>query len=322
MKPTILRDSFMLSAAFGSGENNPSSSKQQPLFKGILYEQLDDGFGNPILKKLGENTVVVGGAIDALYKLCGVTTGPVWMPTTLNSLLGIEAPTGGDGVATKKDLTTRIALFGVGNGGHSSDPAGTGSNVWNAVAEKDVKMNNIPGLIPMRRATAIKSSTKDLAEGQTDPHGPDRYYMKKPAVNDAGQEIVEDDSPVYDWYLKEFPQAPVIKSCWKDAPDDDTDGTSIEEEIAGSVREEGIQSFAEFTLMFCENDVREPYVQKGQLGNAHFNSIGLYLGNKTELESGESEYTNVRLFSYLNIDTKSVRIKTTSTYLYRILALV
>ena len=54
----------------------------------------------------------------------------------------------------------------------------------------------------------------------------------------------------------------------------------------------------------------------------YYNSIGLYVGEKVELEDGSSDYINVRLFSYLNIDNKSVKIKTASQYVYRILSLV
>ena len=75
-------------------------------------------------------------------------------------------------------------------------------------------------------------------------------------------------------------------------------------------------------LDFNTKDVREYYESIGSLDSARYNSIGLYLGDKVVRDNGTYDYANIRLFCYLNIDNKSVRIKTASQYIYRILSLI
>lgn len=280
MNPTLLKDSLSLESLMG---NHNNSSKGIPVLKGILYEKYDDGFGNPLLKKVDENTVVVGGAIESLEHLCNVEAN--WKPATLNSIYGINDDIPGN------NMNSFVALFGVGTGG-------SGLSIGSVVA-KDIKTRDIPNLIPMRTGEVITGDDADM------------YYFKK-----------DNGDGTFSWYLKEFTNTPVIKTCWKDSTDDDVDGTEVAEEIYNSDRTEGLQTFAEFILDLNTKDVREYFESIGDLTSARYNSIGLFIGEKVELEDGSFDYVNVRLFSYLNIDNKSVKIKTASQYVYRILALV
>lgn len=326
MKSTILNDSFTLDVELMSG-----SGKSQPLFKGVLYEELTDDFGKPLLKKIGENTVVLGGAITALYKLCGTNAECQFIPDSLdNKSFSLSS---GDTAATAaqtsnrptlKEFTSTIALFGVGIGGHSVDGTASTNDVWNAVAKKDIKRINVPALIPMRRAATLTGPVTSTGETDTNsPDAPTHYFMKRPATEGAeNTPIVNDGKPVYDYFMKEIHAAPVIRTHWKDSTDEEGLGTEVVSDVSGEKREEGLVSYAEFTLHFGENDVREYFVESGQLGDAHFNSIGLFTGNKVQQDDGSYEYEDVRLFSYLNIDTKSVRVKTDATYRYRIFAIV
>ena len=170
---------------------------------------------------------------------------------------------------------------------------------FGSIVEKDIKRRDVPDLIPLRVTDTL---TGDDA---------DKYYFKK-----------DNGDGTYSWYLKEFSVDPIIKTCWKDSADDEEDGTEVTSEIYNSERTEGLQTFAEFILDFNTKDVREYYESIGSLDSARYNSIGLYVGEKVELEDGSFDYINVRLFSYLNIDNKSVKIKTASQYVYRILSLV
>lgn len=281
MKPERLVDHFQLETRFES--RDASTIKGKPLFKGELYERLDDGFGNPILKKVGDNTVVVGGAIAALQHLCNVN--PTWKPATLNQIYNLNADVVAD------DIDDRILLFGVGTGGSGL--------AFGSVVEKDIKSREVPDFIPLRTGTLISGDDAN------------KYYFKKP--NGDG---------TFSWYLKEFSVDPVIKTCWKDSADDETDGTEVTSEIYDSGRTEGLQTFAEFILDFNTKDVREYSESIGMLDSARYNTIGLFTGQKVRLEDGSYDYVNVRLFSYLNIDNKSVKIKTASQYVYRILSLV
>ena len=281
MKREILNDYLTFASALTSCESKAVKSK--PLFKGVLYERYTDDFGNEILNKVGENTVVVGGAIEALEHLCN--TEATWKPATLNQIYNVNPDIPGN------NMNSYIALFGVGVGGSGLS--------FGSIVEKDIKRRDVPELIPLRVTDTI---TGDDA---------DKYYFKK--SNGDG---------TFNWYLKEFSVEPVIKTCWKDSADDEEDGTEVTSEIYNSERTEDLQTFAEFILDFNTKDVREYYESIGSLDSARYNSIGLYIGEKVELEDGSFDYVNVRLFSYLNIDNKSVKIKTASQYVYRILSLV
>ena len=282
MKPEVLKDHLGFKAHLENNDKNKVSSKSMPEYVGVLYEINKDDFGNQILTKIGENTVTVGGAIESLEKLCRIEA--TWKPKTLNELYDIN-------VASVNKNNRKIALFGVGVGGCGLE--------WGSVVEKDIKSRDIPGLIPLRSAEALTGDDADL------------YYFKK-----------DNGDGTYRYYLKEFAVDTIAKSCWKDSLDEDEVGTEILSEIADSERTEGIQTFAEFVLDLNIKDVREYYESIGSLDQARYNSIGLFIGEKVELPDGSFEYADVRLFSYLNIDNKSVRIKTAAQYLYRILAIV
>ena len=282
MKPKMLKDTLTMISTIENAKNDHHVSSI-PTYKGILYEKTDDGYGNPLFKKIGENTVVVGGAIESLEHLCNVEAN--WKPETLNSIYGINDSVVGD------NMQSFIALFGVGIGGSGLS--------LGSIVEKDIKRRDVPDLIPLRVNSALTGDDADL------------YYFKK-----------DNDDGTSNWYLKEFSAPIIFKTCWKDSTDDDVDGTEVTGEIYDSTRTEGLQTFAEFIIDLNTKDVREYFESIGDLTTARYNSIGLYLGQKVQLDDGSYDYINVRLFSYLNIDNKSVRLKTASQYVYRILSLV
>lgn len=280
----IIKDKLPLISMCSPEEIEIAKRANIPLFRGILSELIEDEYGNVILKReVSRNTVVVGGAIAALEKLTGATAN--WKPATLNSIYSLNTGVPYD------DQKATIALFGVGIGGCGLDFA--------SVKAKDIKARNVPDLIPLR----VGESLSGVDAG--------RYYFKKP--NDDGS---------YYWYLKELPSLPVIKTCWKDSVDPDGTGTEVTTEIYDSTRTEGLETFAEFIIDFNEYDVREYFEFIGELDMARYNSIGLFTGQKVDVGGGEIDYVNVRLFSYTNMDNKSVVNKTTSRYSYQLYSLV
>lgn len=276
----ILKDRLSLESQIDPRVGKTAQTGKFPY--GVLYERNKDAFGNTILKKVGVNTVVVGGAIQSLEHLTNVDAN--WKPKTLNEIYNINKD------VASNNMNSYIALFGVGTGGSGLS--------FGSIAEKNIKLRDVPNLIPLRTTSLISGDDAD------------KYYFKK-----------DNDDGTYSWYLKEFDVAPVIKTCWKDSLEEDVDGTEVIDEIADSSRTEGLQSFAEFVLSFNTSDVREYYEYIGSLDSALYNSIGLFIGQKVQLPDGSYDYVNVRLFSYLNIDNKSVRVKTASEYVYRILSL-
>ena len=234
MKPILLKDQLSLEAMM---TEDATSAKGKPAYKGILYEKCDDGFGNQILKKIGENTVVVGGAIESLEHLCNIDAN--WKPKTLNEIYNINADVPGS------NMNSFIALFGVGTGG-------SGLSIG-SVVEKDIKRRDVPDLIPLRVTDTLTGTDAD------------KYYFKK-----------DNGDGTFSWYLKEFSTNVIIKTCWKDSADEEHDGTEVTDEIYNSSRTEGLQTFAEFILDFNTKDVREYFENTiGDLTTARYNSSGL-----------------------------------------------
>lgn len=214
---------------------------------GKLFQKITDGYGHTFLKPIASNTVVVGGAILALEKLCG--TQASFKPNTLNDILSIPV----SGTTAGKE---KVALFGCGTGGAQLD--------FGNVVDTDIKQNNVIDLVPMRYGSSITGTDAG------------KYYMK--AANS--------DGATYSWYLKEFSSAPVIKTCWKNAVDTEGDGTEITEDISSSVRTEGIESYAQFEISLNTNDVREYFSAIGNLKMARYNSFGIFTGEKVGNEYG------------------------------------
>lgn len=287
-KPDAIRlkpDHLLFGDDIEEKTSKSSGYSQVPGCKGILYEVTgEDCYGNRILKKIGENTVTVGGAILSLEMLCGVEA--TWKPKSLNEIHNIDTD-----LVVKSSTKSKIALFGVGTGGSGLE--------FGSIVEKDVKRRETPGIIPLRSGAVLTGDDAHL------------YKFKK-----------DNGDGTFDWYFKEFADPPLIKTCWKDALDEDADGTEVTDEIEDSTRTENLQTFAEYLVNFNTKDVREYYEAIGSLDHALYNSIGLYIADKVMREDGTYDYANIRLFCYLNIDNKSVRIKTASQYIYRILSLV
>jgi hypothetical protein len=141
----IINDSMPLAEAITPQEVKLCKTAGIPCFRGILYQQINDDFGNPILKEVSHNTVVLGGAILALEHLCNVTA--TFKPATLNSIYSINAGITGD------NTQSYISLFGVGNGGSGL--------TFNTINATDIKSREIPTFIPLRTGATI-SGTEDL----------------------------------------------------------------------------------------------------------------------------------------------------------------
>lgn len=283
-KIITLNDHMPLMSAIGPEQARVARQNNIPLFKGIMYETNDDGYGNPLLKKVGENTVVLGGAVLALEHLCNVTAN--FKPATLNTIYSLNQGIAGD------NTKSYISCFGVGTGGAALD--------FGNVSASNVKGREVPTFIPLRSAAALAGT--DVT----------KYFFKK----------LNADNVTYSWYLKEFDSPAIIKSLWKDSAEEDVDGTEILAEIYNSARTEGIETFAEFTIKLNTYDVREYFSTIAELDMARYNSLGLFTGEKVDIGGGVFDYVNLRLFSYLNFENKSVKEKTEAEYRYRVFGIV
>ena len=258
------------------------------LARGVLYR--DDGkdaYGRTIFTKVAENTVVLGGAIAALERLAGVDAD--FRPNTLNHILNLN-----DGYDYNRDSTV-VALFGCGNGGAGLD--------FGNIYAPDVKQNNVEGLLPMM-----------VSQTELEGLEADKYYMRTSVATPDGTNL-------NCWYLKEFDAEPEIRSLWKDAPDEDDDGSEITTDISDSESENGVESFVQFKLKLNDDDVRSYYEAMGTLAQARINSIGLYLGEKVDV-GGRMDYVNVSLFSVVNLNNEALDERKQICYYYRVYALI
>ena len=276
-----------------SGSNLEALKRQAKqvakICKGVLYR--DDGvdaFGRPIFTPVAENTVTLGGAIAGLERLTGKDA--AFKPNTLNSILNIN-----DSGHTYDPLKTPIALFGCGIGGASM--------TFDEVYDPSPRQNNLAQLVPMM-----------VAQDELTVTDADKYMMRSSIVT-------PNNTSLNCWYLKEFDVEPTIRSLWKDAPEENQDGTEITADVADVESTNGVESFANFKLVLEDHDVRSYFEAMGQLSLARINTIGLFMGEKVMVDD-HPDYVNVRLFSVLNLNNEPLAERKRIVYYYRIYALI
>lgn len=183
----------------------------------------------------------------------------------------------------------KLALFGIGTGGSNLD--------FGSVISPDIKQRDIIQPIPLRYGESL---TGDDAE---------KYFMK----------VVNTDGATNSWYLKEFSSIPVIKSCWKNSANTAEDGTEISSDIYDSKNTEGIETFTELQIDMNTLDGREYFEGTGALTSARYNTFGFYTGS---LNAEGTEYADVRLYSVVTFNNRSLDLQSKSSFLYRIYSLI
>ena len=202
-----------------------------------------------------------------------------WKPSTLNDIYNVTA---------SSTEMPKLALFGVGIGGSNLD--------FGSVIAPNIKQRDVISPIPMRYGESL---TGDDA---------DKYFMK----------VTNSDGLTNSWYLKQFTDTPVIKTCWKNAVSSDTDGTEILSDIYDNSSTDGIETFTEIQIDMNTYDVREYFESIGTISEARYNTIGFYTGS---LNAEGTEYANVRLYSVVTFNNRDVSLATKSSFLYRVLSL-
>lgn len=256
--------------------------------RGVLYR--DDGrdaFGRQIFTKVGENTVTLGGAIAALERLTGVSSS--FRPNTLNEIMGLN-----DGY-DYHPLSTPVALFGCGIGGASM--------TFTEVYDPSPRQNNLASLVPMM-----------VSQNELTGTNAEKYMMRTTLKT-------PNNTTLNAWYLKEFDVTPNIRSLWKDAVEEDEDGTEITADVSETESENGVEAFANFKLVLTDKDVRSYFEAMGNLPQARINTIGLFLGEKVSI-GDRQDYVNVSLFSVLNMNNEPLAVRKKITYVYRVYSMI
>lgn len=288
MDTRILRDGFVPMDKLIVDHEPFRGGQQSMLAKGILFREDTDCFGRTIFTKVAENTVTLGGAIASLERLTGQSSS--FRPNTLNHILGVN-----DSGYDYHPLSTPVALFGCGIGGATL--------TFDEVFDPSPRQNNLAQLVPMM-----------VSQNELTGTDAEKYMMRTTVKTPNG-------TTLNSWYLKELDSVPVIRSLWRDAPNEKDDGTEITADVADVESENAVECFASFKLVLNDMDVRSYFEAMGMLRMARFNTIGLFLGEKVTID-GRSDYVNVSLFSVLNMNNEPLAERKIIKYMYRVYAMI
>ena len=247
-------------------------------------------FGEVIFSR-ESNETVLGGALTVLEKLCGVNA--ALKVGSINSIMDInDVVDPSESSAGNDDI---LCLWGVGIGGCGD--AFASRRVVN-FQEREVGQNGHPEqMLPFRVVPEPFDSTDDNSA---------RYYMMR-----------QRDDGYYEYFLKTFEIDPIIKVLYKDGAEGE-DGTEVENDVYNTNREDGIEAFVELHLQITKRDLREYFERTGEIEMARFNTIALFTGRKTEIAEGRYDYTNVKMFSKINLTSEPLQAAKLLDCQYRI----
>ena len=264
----IINDTFSPKDSFNGAAVEGVGNITSKFTAGTLFQKVTDESGKEVLKKLSDNSVVFGGAVVALEKLCGVKAN--FKPSSKNKILG---NVGKDADSTASTAT--ISLFGVGTGGSGLD--------FSSVKAPDMKQRDIIDPIPFRYGTTLTGADST------------KYFLKKEKSGQPG---------TYEWYGKEFDSAPTIKSAWKNSIGGGS-GTEITSEIYNNPSTEGIETYAEFHFSLNQYDIKEYFQATSGMNHARYNTFGFYIGNKDGDEYDNVRLFSVVTFKNRDVDIES-----------------
>lgn len=272
------------------------------------------------------NTVPISG-VQAIFEWLFGVKGPINIDT-LYKKTGIGAPDEDDvpsflvpdnpdtdGTATSKDAIYQVGhlvqLFGVGVTGTAENNI-TVHKVGYRETEIDMDVSTPDGdlngtMYPFR-----------YTESELTPTEKQKYFGKR----------IDSETGKTAYYLKRFEAFPEIKHIWKTSDIDGNLEDDVEIEVTNDTvwdfsRDDAVQSFVEIHLRITSKDLKEFFSDKlDQPEACRFNCIALYNGRYTEDNKTADEqfgdYTNVKLFSKLNIPTEPLSLQKDLEIIYRI----
>ena len=259
-------------------------------FRTKVSAYVGNEFGECLFKD-AENETVLGGALSVLEKLWGIESS--LKVASINSLLGINDTVAlSDSSAGINDI---VCLWGAGIGG-CGDTFGSRRAVQ--FYEREVGQNGqTDQMIPFRVVSEPFNSTDDNYA---------KYYMQN----------LRDDG-LTEYYLKTFETIPVIKTLWIDGAKGE-DGSEVDGDVYNTTRTDDIESFVEMRLKIGLNDFHEYFEHLNMTHMTRINTLALFTGRKTEITPGKFDYTNVKLFSKLNMENESLINAREILFIYRV----
>lgn len=228
------------------------------------------------------NMVPLIGVEYVMEQIYGVHS-PI-TPPTLNAKMGI----GSSATITPPSSEIypnghHVCLFGLGTGGAAEN------NI--TALDEHYSVTNIPDMVPLR----YTNDTLPASEAN-------KYYGKK-AV---------DGTIAY--YLKRFDSDVAIHNLYKNG-EDEGDGSEVPSSYLDSDIVTGVETFAEAVFSISKKDLREWFTYLGNVDESRFNSVGLY---SAVYDSAAKDYSQIQLFSYLNIPTEPMALLKDLTIIYRV----
>lgn len=272
----------------------------------------------------GRNTVPISGVQTLLEMAFGVR-GPIVINSLYNRHgMGLpdESSVPSYLVPDNEDIegpaTLREAIY---QPGHIAQLVGLGIT---GTAENNITVHKV-GYRETDIEMVIKTADGNMdaimlpwrfTESELDPNERQMYFGKK----------VDPDTGKTGYYLKRFEAFPEIKHIWRSS---DVAGTkAIETEATNDTiwdqsRDDALKSLIEIHFIVCEDDLKEFFNYKlDQPEAARFNTIAIFTGRYSEVGKPTSEqfgdYTNVTLFSKLNIQTEPMALSKDLEFIYRI----
>lgn len=269
------------------------------------------------------NTVPISG-VQAVFEYLFGVSGPLHMQT-LYDTMGIGLPNEQatpsflvpdtqvlDGSATLHSSINAngqfVQLFGVGVTGTAENNI-TVHKVGYRETEIEMDVHTADGLLngamyPFR-----------YVDTDLDPQERQKYFGKK----------FDGETGKTGYYLKRFEAFPTIKHIWKtsDDIDDENEVPVTDDTVFDFTRDDIITSFIECHLRITKKDLKEFFNFKlDQPESCRFNTLALYQGRYSEVGKPDGEqfgdYTNVTLFSKLNIPTEHLSLSKDLEIIYRI----
>lgn len=239
-----------------------------------------------------ENETVLGGALFVLEKIAGISAD--LKVGSINSIMGInDIVPPSESSATADDV---LIGWGVGIGG-SGDAFDSRRDV--KFQEREIGQNgHSDQMIPFRVVSEPFDPTDDNAA---------RYFLRNKRSSDG----------FYEYYGKIYETDPVIKVLYQDGVDGE-DGTEVDSDVYATTRQDPIEVMLELILKINSKDLREYFELLDITNKTRFNTIGLFTGRKVEISDGYFDYTNVKLFSKVNLDNESLANSKSMTIRYRI----
>lgn len=288
-KPLIINDKLSSRDEVFTAKQSFARGVKPKVFRTELIGKNEFG---EILFTHEENETVLGGALTVLEKLAGVQAS--LKVASINSIMGINdlVPLS-DSSATVDDI---IIGWGAGIGG-CGDAFGDRRDV--KFQEREIGQNGYSDqMIPFRVVSEPFDATDDNSA---------RYFLRNKRTSDG----------FYEYFGKIFETAPKINVLYQDGVDGE-DGTEVEADVYNTTRLDPIEVMLEMVLKVNSKDFREYFELLDITSKSRFNTIGLFTGRKVEISEGYFDYTNVKLFSKVNLDNESLANSKSMTILYRI----